>query len=252
MESNGLHLPRILCLHGGGTNARIFQAQCRVLSAQLRDEFRLIFAQGPYISSPGPDVVSVYQGWGPFYAWIPPVLDSATTDILVWHALQKAIDEDDERGGHGPWAGVLGFSQGASACANLLLHQQRHEKRLSTSFQFGVLLAGRTPGSVIALRRKTRPSYRRGGVYEDLNLTFWEVGASDRLTIPTIHVHGLRDVNVHLHRQMLRDVCEPGTAVLMEWDGTHRIPIKTQDVSAVVELILATAEEVGVARLYRQ
>ena len=69
-ESSTLHLPRILCLHGGGTNARIFRAQCRALITQLESEYRLVFAQAPFDSHAGPDVLSVYSQWGPFRRWL--------------------------------------------------------------------------------------------------------------------------------------------------------------------------------------
>jgi hypothetical protein len=62
-ENPELGLPRILCLHGGGTNARIFRAQCCALINQLRHEFRLVFAQAPFNSEAGPDVLSVYSEW---------------------------------------------------------------------------------------------------------------------------------------------------------------------------------------------
>jgi hypothetical protein len=42
-----LHLPRILCLHGGGSNAKIFQAQCRKLNAQLKPYFPPRLCQCP-------------------------------------------------------------------------------------------------------------------------------------------------------------------------------------------------------------
>jgi hypothetical protein len=53
-EEATLYLPRILCLHGGGTNAKIFRAQCRVLRAELGSKFRLCFAEAPFSSQPGP------------------------------------------------------------------------------------------------------------------------------------------------------------------------------------------------------
>ena len=37
-----LHLPRLLCTHVGGTNARIFRMQCRVLEKHLGHTFRLV------------------------------------------------------------------------------------------------------------------------------------------------------------------------------------------------------------------
>jgi hypothetical protein len=66
------HLPRILCLHGGGTNARIFRAQCHIIRRHLENSFRLVFSDAPYISKPGPDVTSVYADWGPFRSWMKP------------------------------------------------------------------------------------------------------------------------------------------------------------------------------------
>ncbi|KAH1498189.1 hypothetical protein KXV92_004427 [Aspergillus fumigatus] len=66
-----LHLPRLLCLHGGGTNARIFRMQCRVLEKHLGRTFRLVYAQGPFtVVQPGPDVTSVYKDYGPFRSWL--------------------------------------------------------------------------------------------------------------------------------------------------------------------------------------
>ena len=40
LSASNLALPRLLCLHGGGTNARIFYSQTRALRAQLRSQFR--------------------------------------------------------------------------------------------------------------------------------------------------------------------------------------------------------------------
>lgn len=37
-----LDLPRIMALHGGGTNSTIFRMQCRVLERALRPYFRLV------------------------------------------------------------------------------------------------------------------------------------------------------------------------------------------------------------------
>ncbi|KXJ86440.1 hypothetical protein Micbo1qcDRAFT_168476, partial [Microdochium bolleyi] len=77
--------PRILCLHGGGTNARIFRAQCRALSRSLAPHFRLVYADAPFLSDdPGPDVLSVYAGCGPFKRW------------LRWKPEQPAPSSDEE------------------------------------------------------------------------------------------------------------------------------------------------------------
>ncbi|KAF7166896.1 hypothetical protein CNMCM5623_000433 [Aspergillus felis] len=155
-SNSPLHLPRILCLHGGGSNATIFRFQCRVLRAHLRSVFRLCFVEAPFESQPGPDVTLVYRDYGPFRRWIcwedqhsrcPPA-DAVRT---IETAIQAAIDEDNSKGATGDFVGVLGFSQGARLAASLLYRQQLQAEGggksgpLQTSFRFGVLLAGRGP-----------------------------------------------------------------------------------------------------------
>ncbi|KAL4982377.1 hypothetical protein BDW68DRAFT_182600 [Aspergillus falconensis] len=152
-------------------------AQCRALRRDLADSYRLVFADALFLSSPGPDVTSVYGGWGPFRSWVPV---PAGVDISAWAAANasgridvdvEAIDEciaaamekDDRAGGTGDWVGLLGFSQGARVAASLLYRQQRQQgigmgmglasrgrdrKRgatASTSYRFAVLFAGRGP-----------------------------------------------------------------------------------------------------------
>lgn len=223
-----LDLPRILCLHGGGTNARIFRAQCRVIRVHLADSFRLVFADAPFPSQAGPDVTPVYGDWGPFRAWLPmPAMKELDVDKID-ECIAAAMGADDRAGATGPWVGLLGFSQGARVAASLLLRQQRHNQSLPSSwaqkcggensspgYRFAVLLAGRGPlMDMGAEGDNMRPE-------------------SDLLQLPTIHVHGLRDPGIEMHRDLLR-CCLDSSARLVEWDGDHRVTITTKDVSAVV------------------
>ncbi|KAH1374281.1 hypothetical protein KXW98_003104 [Aspergillus fumigatus] len=85
-----LHLPRLLCLHGGGTNARIFRMQCRVLEKHLGRTFRLVYAQGQFtVVQPGPDVTSVYKDYGPFRSWLR---DSQMIGVWTARDMAAAID----------------------------------------------------------------------------------------------------------------------------------------------------------------
>ncbi|KAL2015580.1 hypothetical protein VTK56DRAFT_5213 [Thermocarpiscus australiensis] len=274
------HLPRILCLHGGGTNARIFRAQCRVLGARLASSFRLVFADAPFPSRPGPDVESVYAAWGPFRSWLPPAPGggfAASLDAVdraaakhINQCLEDATREDNETGATGPWVGVLRFSQGAKMAASLLWRQQQQNQnqprrrtqdwegsgadmdqygggswhlqeqhdplagvrdceakwaqQTTTDYRFAVLLAGRGP--LVSMRP--------------------DMKGRDVLSLPTIHVHGLRDAGLAMHRDLLYRHCDGGSAKLVEWDGDHRVPIKTGDVEAVVAEILQVARATGV------
>ncbi|KAJ8106231.1 hypothetical protein OPT61_g9674 [Boeremia exigua] len=155
--------PRILCLHGGGTNAQIFRLQCRVLSQHLSPSFRLCYVQAPFPSPGHPDILAVYGNYGPFRSWFPGTLpdhmrqddgakrkgewarevdedsdsdsveeedvySDATVALRIQEALHGAMKEDDAKGATGEWVGLMGFSQGARVCASLLHLQQRKQQ----------------------------------------------------------------------------------------------------------------------------
>ena len=66
------------------------------------------------------------------------------------------------------------------------------------------------------------------------------------LRLPTIHVHGLQDPGLELHKQLLEGYCEKESTSLIEWDGNHRVPIKAIVVARIVREIFAVARETGV------
>ncbi|KAF3349539.1 Sorting nexin mvp-1 [Verticillium dahliae VDG2] len=70
-------------------------------------------------------------------------------------------------------------------------------------------------------------------------------GDAHVLKLPTVHVHGLRDPGLEMHRVMMKSYCEEGTTRLVEWNGGHRVPIKQADVDAVVGEILSLGRELG-------
>ncbi|KAL9639037.1 MAG: hypothetical protein Q9164_001172 [Protoblastenia rupestris] len=259
-EDQTLHLPRILCLHGGGTNAKIFRAQCRVVRAELRNNFRLCFAEAPFHSQPGPDVVSVYKEHGPFRRWLrsgpeQPKIDPKNAVKMIDKALHAAMKEDDNQGATGEWVGLLGFSQGAKMCASLLYRQQmRTEKlgkhRAGSNFRFAVLMAGRGPIVSLDPDLVMNPALidaSQIGLSEYPDQQCLEEG-EHVLRLPTIHVHGLQDQGLEMHRHLRDEYCEDG-ARLIEWDGKHRVPIKAKDVAAVVQQIYIVAKEEGVLGL---
>ena len=249
-EDPTLHLPRILCLHGGGTNARIFRAQCRALEAKLKSNFRLCFADAPFLSQAGPDVVSVYRDYGPFRRWLrwrldQPEIEAAAVVLEIDMFLAATLQADNEKGGTGSWVGLLGFSQGAKMCASLLFRQQARAEKLGrhcagSAFRFAVLMAGRGPLVSLDPELVMTPS-----LVDAAHLGFQVLPDRNRtehlLRLPTIHVHGLRDQGLLLHRQLREQYCEKGSTRLVEWNGTHRVPIGSEVVGTIVEEILAVA-----------
>ncbi|KAL4926721.1 serine hydrolase FSH [Aspergillus undulatus] len=236
-------LPRILCLHGGGSNARIFKAQTRALRYELSDHFRFVFVEGPFDSEPGPDVTSAYEKFGPFRRWFRsrpqhPPIDPQEAVACIQESIYAAMDLDDLQGGTGEYVAVMGFSQGAKLAASLLFRQQVRAEKLGqamsgTNFWFALVMSS-------ALLDASQIALDRPATSEDLRRM------EHVLCLPTIHVHGLQDTGLMLHRVLLREYCSKN-ARLVEWDGGHRVPIKTKDVVPLVHEILQLVKQTGVA-----
>ncbi|GIK04409.1 hypothetical protein Aspvir_008492 [Aspergillus viridinutans] len=247
-----LDLPRILCLHGGGINALIFRMQCRVLERRLRSHFRLVYAEAPLPARPGPDVTAAYKDHGPFKAWLrvqptDPVLNEYQIVDGIKDSISAAQQADDKRGASGEWVGLLGFSQGAHLAASILANQQILHNAADPVYRFAILLAGRgplrwlnpdlpmPPGFIDAAQCTTGQELVDNMEYKDC-----------RVRIPTVHVHGMADPNLGLHRRLLYEYCDWRCATLVEWDGDHRVPFKAKDVMSVVQEIINVAQRTGV------
>ncbi|KAF7526532.1 hypothetical protein G7054_g10732 [Neopestalotiopsis clavispora] len=259
-DDKALSLPRILCLHGGGTNARIFESQCRVISAHLKPYFRLVFAEAPYESAPGPGVTSVYADYAPFKRWLRwlPEDEHASNEEVV-HDIDQAIEEammsDDKKGASGPWVALLGFSQGAKLVMSLLIRQDvrraRHGPPIAgPHWAFGVILAGRAPpvaldagffNSTMLCEPSQLDIVRQPDMIDAMS-------EDHRVRVPTIHMQGLFDQGLHLHREMLEDYCIEGTTRLIEWNAAHVVALKRSDVDVLITHILEVARETGVLR----
>jgi pimeloyl-ACP methyl ester carboxylesterase len=259
------NLPRILCLHGGGVNAAIFKAQSRSLIKHLQHSFRLVWADAPFVCDPHPDVVDVYSSYAPFRRWLRHLpahaqIDPASCIAEVWHSLRTAIEKDDREGGTGEWVGLMGFSQGAHLSASVLLEQQAREaiaKRQSQDtegcftdtsdlrWRFGILLAGKAPLSNLNPKILNSPALVTAG--DLLGCQFLnEMDEDLKLRVPTLHVHGMADSGLPLHQVLLHKYCAEKFTTLVEWEGEHRVPLKSIDVEKVVGAIYDIAERVGV------
>jgi predicted esterase len=245
-----LTLPRILCLHGGGVTGAIFRAQFRSFLRALDTRFRFVFVDAPFFCDAGPGIVPVYSDWGPFRRWFRwlPSHDEIDPDSCVYeieYAIQRAMDDDK---GTGPWVGLLGFSQGAKLAASMLYEQQLcldHGEKTS-EWKFAVVLAGRAPLVSLSAKTEGQPWMQSaGGLPDGADCDAIKDRDDVKLRLPTIHVHGLQDPGLHLHRRLLDDYCVEGSTTLVEWDGNHRIPLKKADVGKVVEAIMKVAGECG-------
>ncbi|KAG5985261.1 hypothetical protein E4U55_007363 [Claviceps digitariae] len=253
-----LHLPRILCLHGGGVNAKVFRLQCRGLFRVLGDSFRFVFPDAPYISPADPSVMPTYAHLQPFRRWLRwkqdqpnPGPEAICQDID--DALREAMARDDATGATGDWVAIMGFSQGAKIAASLMLRQQLRaskfgSRQAETSFRFAVLLAGRAPLISMDPELADSPALADAdelttGAFAQVTDSFLHMSEGHLLSLPTIHVHGRQDPGLADHRRLLTDFCRESTTRLVEWDGDHRVVIRKTDVARVAQEILALSRE---------
>lgn len=239
--------------------------QARSIISKLSPTFRLVFADGPFFCDAGPGIIPVYKDYGPFRRWLRWLpkhteIDDESAIEEIWYQLHLAMEEDDQLGADGEWVALLGFSQGAKMSACLLYDQQIREQAYQkgqddalmaprTSWKFGVLLAGRAPiVSLSSYSKGIKGVVGAGEISEGFDNFIEAPGEGDGhvLRIPTIHVHGLQDPGIHLHRRLLQQYCHPGTVQVIEWDGGHRVPIKSVDVDRIVEAVDNLARQTGV------
>ncbi|CAG7938822.1 unnamed protein product [Penicillium olsonii] len=260
-----VNLPRILCLHGVGSNADILLLQTRALREKLSSSFRFVFADGPFFSEAGPGVLPAYADADPYRRWLRwidshRVMKPKNHVESVRRCLEDAMVHDDESGGCGPWVGLLGFSQGARLSASILYECQRRREAIekgeplqgyegnsssilwSQNWQFAALFAAPAPlvalSPVIGDLPLQEPS-QLGASLEDLE----RVNPPGKLFIerPTLHVIGVDDEWAPSQRKLYNAYCSPDAKFVLEWDGDHRIPIHAAETDEICARILEMA-----------
>ncbi|QKX56786.1 uncharacterized protein TRUGW13939_03893 [Talaromyces rugulosus] len=248
---------RFLCLCGAYGSSDKFEVQLAPLVKELRSdntaEFK--FIHGPVEVFP-PKTFETYFGRGPYYRFIKPVdAKDGTSDVLdrirnfpkgataedqmralmgptigtpmpnldnpIYHSSQEGIAylyDIMER--DGPFDGIIGYSEGATVAATLLLHEQRRfevEGRVPM-FKCAVFFAGWPP------------------MNPDLNAVVLADESDLQITIPTCHVIGSLDP--YLGGSMsLYNLCDLDTAFLFDHAKGHTLPRDRETVKELGDTI---------------
>lgn len=133
---------RVLCLHGFRTSGNVFKQQ--MMMAQwdkaLYDLLDMVFVNAPFAASGKSEVEGFFDS--PFYEWW-----SASPDFTEYRGFEESVAYlSDVISMHGPFDGLMGFSQGAILSSTLASMRQ---KKLALNnvppFRFVVIIGGSRP-----------------------------------------------------------------------------------------------------------
>ncbi|KAJ8765598.1 hypothetical protein K2173_014720 [Erythroxylum novogranatense] len=105
--------PRVLCLHGFRTSGSIIQKLIGRFPESVLQRLDLVFLDGPFPAEGKSDVEGIYDP--PYYEWF-----QSNEDFSAYRNFEACLEYiEDYMIRHGPFDGVLGFSQGAVLTASL-------------------------------------------------------------------------------------------------------------------------------------
>uniref|UniRef100_A0A2P2JYC2 Uncharacterized protein MANES_12G128800 n=1 Tax=Rhizophora mucronata TaxID=61149 RepID=A0A2P2JYC2_RHIMU len=105
--------PRILCLHGFRTSAAILQQLAGRWPENVHEKLDLVFLDAPFPAEGKSDVEGIFDP--PYYEWF-----QANKDYTKYRNFAECLAYiEDYMIRHGPFDGLLGFSQGAILSAAL-------------------------------------------------------------------------------------------------------------------------------------
>ncbi|KAL8763351.1 MAG: hypothetical protein Q9184_000822 [Pyrenodesmia sp. 2 TL-2023] len=192
------------------------------------DTIEFFFIDGPVECAPGIGIKEQYDG--PYYRFLDKdaphmtqvvssarlLLKSATSSEDFARELGKRgladvgssqacdyVEQQVEQHVDGPFDGVLGFSEGASVAASLMLRRAAQSK--VPMFKFAIFCC-----AVMTFRFDGK-----GAILADER--------PERINVPTLHIVGARDP-AHLSSMTLYHLCDPQLAALYDHGKGHTIP----------------------------
>ncbi|XP_047307022.1 uncharacterized hydrolase C22A12.06c-like [Impatiens glandulifera] len=192
--------PRILCLHGFRTSGEILKTQIlRRWPESVIDKMDLVFPDAPYPSQGKSEVEGIFDP--PYYEWFQ--FNKEFTDYTNFEECLAYIE--DYMVNHGPFDGLLGFSQGAILSAALPGLQAK--------------------GMALTKVEKMKFLIIIGGA-KLLNASIADVAYSSPIQCPSLHFLGEKDF-LKPHGTVLLESCiDP---VLIHHPKGHTIPRIDED-----------------------
>eukprot|EP00250_Pteridium_aquilinum_P008107 c17678_g1_i2 orf=215-1114(+) len=201
---------RVLCLHGFRTSAAILQQQLfnKWDSTLLHDLLDLTFLDAPFPCSGKSDVDGIFPP--PFYEWF-----KYNIIFTEYTGLEECIQYiSDFMYEHGPFDGLLGFSQGAVLCAALAGLQQK-----------GLALSNHPPLKFVLIIS--------GAMFKNVKVK--QDCYSDIIRCPSLHFIGTKDW-LKPKNEELREVFED--PIIVRHGAKHTVPKLDEEAIAVLRTFL--------------
>lgn len=212
--------PKILLLHGSGTNPLIFQIQSRKLAALLSPHFELIYLAGFHECAPGPGVLPYFEGAEPYFKWLSD--SELAEEELHWTSgLERLVEQFVAQG---PFVGVIGFSQGAKAGMYLTRRLENEGRAVS----FFMSVCGTVPFQGVKYGEKGekyKESLDEGGIVKT----------------ESIHVIGIDDP-WRTESETLVEFFAERTRRVVRCKGGHQMPAEDVVNRQLVAIMLAAYE----------
>ncbi|KAJ5249136.1 hypothetical protein N7468_000587 [Penicillium chermesinum] len=204
---------KFVCLHGAGTNAEIFEIQtgglCQVLKAKGH---RFRFLNGKFEAPVEKELEGVIDG--PFFNHY-----ARTKDPPPGPQVEEGMENVYQfMAARGPFDGIMGFSQGGSLAARLIIKHAEEHPLEAPLFRCAIFLcAGQPWDSSGTDFVEPRPDYHP-------------------INIPTAHIVGKND-HIYPMSTKVYQLCEPSKASYYDHGGGHQIPFQSEKTDEMVRVI---------------
>ncbi|XP_076886111.1 uncharacterized protein LOC143535859 [Bidens hawaiensis] len=191
---------KILCLHGFRTSGAILQNEVERWPQPLLQKLDLVYMDGPYLAQGKSGVDGIYEP--PFYEWF-----QSDQEYKEFYNFEECLEKIQEfMLTHGPFDGVLGFSQGAML-ASAIPGMQRQGVALTKvpNVKFLIIASGAKFGGskIIGIPKLASASF------------------STHITTPSLHFIGETDIVKEDSVDLLECFLDP---VVIHHPSGHTIP----------------------------
>ncbi|KAI5063874.1 hypothetical protein GOP47_0020544 [Adiantum capillus-veneris] len=187
---------RVLCLHGFRTSGIIMETQMRKLDRTALDLLDMTFLDAPYPAEGKSDVEGIFPP--PYYEWFQ--FTKTDTGAIFRHLKECIQFISDFMEKHGPFDGIVGFSQGAFLSAALAGMQEQGLALTSVpQLRFVIVISG----GVLDGEHEWRDCY------------------SEPIKCPSLHFIGTRDFLQPRNEELLLKFANP---IVIRHEARHTVP----------------------------